>query len=174
MGAIVFETGGLLIDSGWLRILGSGHPRLSRSLPAWNLNRTVHEEGQAPPFVLVGDDALGGFFAINGGELGLAMGNIHYFAPDRLEWEDLGRGYSDFIHWCLNGELGQFYAGYRWPGWEEEVAAIDGDQALAIYPPLWAQGPPIGERRRAPIAIAELYALYVSNESDSGYLEEGA
>ena len=32
MGAIIFETGGLLVDHGWLRILGSGHPRLPRSL----------------------------------------------------------------------------------------------------------------------------------------------
>ena len=31
MGAIVYETGGLLIDHGWLRILGSGHDRLPRS-----------------------------------------------------------------------------------------------------------------------------------------------
>ena len=32
MGAIVYETGGILIDRGWLRILGSGHPRLPRAL----------------------------------------------------------------------------------------------------------------------------------------------
>ena len=36
MGAVIFETGGILIDEGWLRILGSGHPRLPRSLPDWN------------------------------------------------------------------------------------------------------------------------------------------
>lgn len=26
MGAVVYETGGILIDRGWLRILGSGSP----------------------------------------------------------------------------------------------------------------------------------------------------
>lgn len=31
LGAIAHETGGLLIDSGWLRVLGSGHPRPARS-----------------------------------------------------------------------------------------------------------------------------------------------
>src|SRR5438105_2276535 len=40
MGAVVYETGGLLIDDGWLRLLGSGHERLPRSLPAWNRGRT--------------------------------------------------------------------------------------------------------------------------------------
>jgi hypothetical protein len=28
MGAIVYDTGGILIDWGWLRVLGSGHHRL--------------------------------------------------------------------------------------------------------------------------------------------------
>ena len=29
MGAIVYESGGILVDHGWLRILGSGHARLA-------------------------------------------------------------------------------------------------------------------------------------------------
>ena len=33
MGAVVYETGGILIDHGWLRILGSGSPRLPRPRP---------------------------------------------------------------------------------------------------------------------------------------------
>lgn len=38
MGALIYETGGLIVDHGWLRILGSGHPKLPRSLPGWNLS----------------------------------------------------------------------------------------------------------------------------------------
>lgn len=40
MGAVIYESGGILVDYGWLRILGSGHPRLPRSLPEWNFKRT--------------------------------------------------------------------------------------------------------------------------------------
>jgi hypothetical protein len=41
MGAIVYHTGGLLIDHGWLRILGGGgHPRTQRSLMSWNRPHT--------------------------------------------------------------------------------------------------------------------------------------
>ena len=29
MGAVAYETGGVLVDDGWLRFLGSGHPRLT-------------------------------------------------------------------------------------------------------------------------------------------------
>jgi hypothetical protein len=164
LGAVVYETGGLLIDSGWLRILGSGHPRLPRSLPGWNAGRTTFEPGTPPGFLLVADDVLGGFFAINGGALGLTVGNVFYFAPDALEWEDLDRGYSQFVHWCLSGDIAFFYETWRWPGWESEVAALAGDQALSIYPPLWTQGPRMAERRRGPVPIAELYRLHFGDE----------
>ncbi len=35
MGAIAYETGGILVDGGWLRFLGSGNPRLTRTVPGW-------------------------------------------------------------------------------------------------------------------------------------------
>ena len=50
MGAVVYETGGLLVDHGWLRLLGSGHPRLPRSMPVWNRVRA------STGFWLIGDD----------------------------------------------------------------------------------------------------------------------
>src|SRR5262245_31995312 len=69
MGAVVYETGGLLIDGGWLRMLGSGHPRLPRTLPGWKRGRTWKEAQSAPPIVIVADDVVGGSFAINGGAI---------------------------------------------------------------------------------------------------------
>src|SRR5262245_57158235 len=70
MGAVIYETGGLLVDHGWIRVLGSGHPQLPRSLPDWNWGRSIVEEGIPPPFLLVADDVVGGFFALNGGAIG--------------------------------------------------------------------------------------------------------
>jgi hypothetical protein len=163
MGAIIYETGGLLIDHGWLRLLGSGHPRLPRSLPAWNAGRTALGTGDAPDYLLIGDDVLGGFFAVNGGALAVTIGNVCYYAPDRLEWEDLGRGYTEFINWCLAGDLAAFYEGYRWTGWETEAAEVIGDRAYSIYPPLWAAGPSIQDRDRRLVPIAELFAMYIGD-----------
>src|SRR5215510_7637612 len=115
------------------------------------------------------DDVLGGFFAINCGAFGEDRGNIYYFAPDALEWENLERGNTEFIDFCLNGDLERYYKGYRWNGWEIEVSALAGDKAISIYPPLWAEGPDISERDRRSITLAELYSLYVgefqTNES---------
>jgi hypothetical protein len=70
LGAMAFHTGGALVDSGWLRLLGSGHPRLPRSLPSWNTGRTLGLAGGPAGFYLVADDMVGGVFAINGGALG--------------------------------------------------------------------------------------------------------
>jgi len=63
MGAIVYETGGILVDGGWLKIIGSGCEEMTRSLPSWNKD-IMRDDLSA---YLVADDVLGGFFAINGG-----------------------------------------------------------------------------------------------------------
>ncbi len=61
MGAIIYSTGGLLIDNGWVRILGSGHNKLNRTLPDWNKGKSFTNFGDRPSFLLVADDAVGGF-----------------------------------------------------------------------------------------------------------------
>ncbi|HMV51233.1 MAG TPA: DUF2625 domain-containing protein [Blastocatellia bacterium] len=168
LGAVVYETGGLLVDHGWIRILGSGHLQLPRSLPEWNLGRTRTKSGEVPGFLLVADDVLGGFFAINGGALGEDSGNVYYFAPDTLKWENLERSYTEFLDFCLNGDLQKYYEGCRWSGWETEVAALTGDRAFSIYPMLFAEGPDISERDRISVPLAELYDLYLGNIRNEG------
>jgi hypothetical protein len=103
MGAIVYNCAGLFLDSGWLRILGAGgHRRFQRSLPTWN-------EGRSNGYYLVADDAVGGFFALNGGALGQDRGNVYYYAPDSLRWEPCDFGYSQFLVWAMTASLGDFY-----------------------------------------------------------------
>ncbi|MGD9684448.1 MAG: DUF2625 family protein [Candidatus Obscuribacterales bacterium] len=159
MGAIVYETGGILVDHGWIRILGSGHPRLSRSIGKWNLEATGVEAGHYP-LLLVADDVLGGFFAIDRGDALGKAGEVLYCPPDTSEWESTEGGYSDFIWFCFTGDLEGFYSGFRWDGWESEVQALDGDQGFNVYPPLFAEGGPLGERSRAAVPIKALYTLY--------------
>ncbi|HEX6039367.1 DUF2625 family protein [Longimicrobium sp.] len=149
MGAIAHNSAGLLIDNGWLRVLGAGrHPRFHRSLPEWN-------EGRANGFHLVADDAVGGFFALNGGALGTDLGNVYFYAPDLLRWEPCGSGYSMLLVWAMSGKLEEFYRSLRWDGWVAEVKRLSGDQAINIYPFLSVEGEPIKERRRMPVPVAE-------------------
>jgi hypothetical protein len=153
LGAIAQNAAGIFIDNGWLRVLGAGkHPRFQRSLPEWN-------EGRSNRFFLVADDAVGGFFAINGGALGEDLGNLYFYAPDSLRWEPCGLGYSQFLVWAMSEKLHAFYESLRWDDWASEVKHLSGDQAINIYPFLWAKGPPIQERHRGPVPVAEQWGL---------------
>ncbi len=159
MGAVVYETGGILIDGGWLRIFGSGHPRLPRTLPKWNKELTWKDENASPPLLIIADDVIGGSFAINGGALNGPLRQVYYFAPDSLEWESLKMGYSEFLQWAFKGDVAGFYEGQRWSGWVEDVAALPSDKGFLIYPFLWAKGPPAAERSRKAVPIKEIVEL---------------
>ena len=109
MGAIIYETGGILVDNGWIRILGSGNEKLKRTLPDWNLGKSYQNFGQQTLFLLIADDAIGGFYLLNNGGLGKNLGKIYYFASDTLEFEPLNLSYSEFLNFCFNNNLEEFY-----------------------------------------------------------------
>jgi hypothetical protein len=178
MAAITYETGGILFDHGWLRLLGSGHERMTRTIANWNLGRSHETAEETPGFLMVADDVLGGIFAVNGNELGEDMGGMYYLAPDTCEWEPMEVTYHEFLEFCFVGQISDFYQNMRWHGWEAEVAALTGDQALAIIPPLWAEGDEdLGERDRIAIPMDESFdvTLEVNNMlyEDMGEDEDG-
>jgi hypothetical protein len=163
LGAIIYETGGLLIDHGWVRVLGSGSQRLPRAIHTWNLGRSFAATGSAPPFFLVADDLAGGFFALNGGALGPDRGNVYYHAPDSLAWEPLDLGYSAFLQWLFTPNLGEWAKELRWPGWQQQTGSIAGDRAILFVPFLFTtEGSPTTSHR-GEVPVAELYSLYVGD-----------
>lgn len=169
MGAVVYSSGGLLIDDGWIRILGSGSDKLNRTLPGWNKGKTFKEYGEQPGFLLIADDAIGGFFAINGRELGEDLGKVYYLSPDNLEWEPLDLTYTDFLNFCLNGDLDEFYKDYRWINWRDEVARLDGNKVYNFYPPLWTkEGKDFTKHSRKQIPVEEQYSLNLSMRKQLG------
>ena len=148
MGAIVYQSGGITVLDGWLRILGSGSAAIPRSLPEWN-------EGRSSGFYLVADDAFGGFFALDGGALGPGKGEVFYFSPRSLEWVGLECTYSQFLVWACSDFRG-FYDDMIWPGCESVIAGLGADRCLFFWPPLWTAEcvlPP-GEVRDVPVAEA--------------------
>lgn len=150
MGAIAYETGGVLVDGGWLRFLGSGHSKLNRTLPAWN-------QGRSSGFYLVADDAIGGFFAINGGAFGEDLQNVYYWPPDSLNWEPLKMGFTDFFVWALSERLAQFYESLRWTSWREEMAMLTCDQCFHFYPFLWTEEGSVTNSDRRPVPATEAF-----------------
>ncbi len=160
MGAIIYMTGGILIDHGWIRILGSGNPKLNRTLPEWNKGKTFEEYGQTSKFLLIADDAVGGFFLLNGGGLGDDIGKVYYLSPDNLEHEPLDLTYSDFLKFCLNGDLDTFYKECRWTNWKAEVEQLDGNEVFSFFPYLWSlEGKDINKNSRKAVPIEEQYFL---------------
>jgi hypothetical protein len=152
VGALAYDTGGILIDHGWLRILGSGHPQLTRSVASWNADRS---EG----FCLMADDAAGGFFAVNEGAWEGDSEGIYYWAPDNLEWEPIGFAVEDFLQWCLTPYMADFYQNLRWPTWKQDVQKLAGDSCYSFFPFLWTkEGSPKKSSRQA-IPVEEAFDM---------------
>lgn len=174
LGAVAFETGGLLIDHGWLRFLGSGHERLSGNLLSWNKRGQVPESHPLKGACIVAYDAVGGFFALNGGAFSNALGTVFYFGPDTLQWHHFGGSYSQLISWALTANLEQFYYHMRWPGWANDVSTLSGDQGISIFPFLCTErGLPVSERSRRAVPMIELWNLHLDLAQQFKNLPEG-
>lgn len=174
MGAIIYLSGGLLVDGGWIRILGSGHNRLNRTLPDWNKGKSFKEFGEAPAYLLVADDAAGGFFAVNGGGLGSDAGKVYYLSPDNLEWEPLELSYAEFLNFCFNGDLADFYKELRWADWKEDVEKLDGNKAYNFFPYLRTkEGKDINKVSRRPISVEEQFSFTLDMRKQLGLTKNG-
>jgi hypothetical protein len=160
LGALALNCGGLLVDAGWLRILGGG----AEGLPSIAVANGLQDPStiQAPPgHLIVAFDVLGGRFAVDGGGLGVNSGNVCYWAPDSLAWEDTGLGHGDFVHAFINGAATGFYADLRWSGWTEDVAALALDQGLSLWPPPFTvEGKDLASVSRRPVPFVELLGFY--------------
>ena len=174
MGAIVYSSGGILIDDGWIRILGSGSSRMHRTLPDWNKGKAFNEFGEPPAFFLVADDAAGGYFAINYGSFGKDVESIYYLSPDDLQWEPLKMNYEDFIWFCFTGDLKKFYTGIRWNSWQKDVQSLKADEVFHIFPPLWSkEGKDVEKSLKKPVPAEELFSYTLQLRKQMGLDKNG-
>jgi Protein of unknown function DUF2625 len=160
VGALAVNCGGLLVDHGWLRVLGGGSGDLPDLARASRLGDPATADAP-PPWLVVAYDVLGGVFAVDGGGLGIAPGQVCYRGPDTLRWVELGAGHAGFLAAALAGGLNDFYAELRWPGWEQEVDGLGAGEGVAVYPPPFTeQGRDIAAASRRPVPLAELLGFY--------------
>ena len=174
MGAIVFSTGGILVDNGWIRILGSGSSKMQRTLPDWNKGKAFKEFGDRPAYFLVADDAAGGYFAINYGSFGKDLDSMYYLSPDNLQWEALQMNYEDFIWFCFTGDLKKFYSGIRWTSWQKDVQTLKADEVFHLLPPLWSkEGKDVDKSVRKPLPAEEQFLYNLSLRQKMGLDKNG-
>ncbi|WP_367868643.1 DUF2625 domain-containing protein [Pedobacter sp. WC2423] len=167
LGAVIYNSGGIMVDDGWLRILGSGSKKLNRSVSEWNKGKTLQEYGDKPAYLLVADDAAGGFFAINYGAFGDDLKNVYYLAPNSLKWEPLGLGYSEFIRFCFDSDLSAFYKGLRWSTWNQFIANLDGSKSYSFRPYLWSEeGTDIEKCKRKLVSTEELFKFNLEKQKE--------
>lgn len=160
LGALAYNCGGIVIESGWLRLLGGGHDELHSLAQANDLGEPPPDT-VSPGFLVVAEDVLGGRFAIDGGALGAEHGTVCYYGPDTLAWSSLGHGHGDFVRQMLAGAGPEFYADLRWPGWLEEVEALALDQGISLWPPpCTVEGQDLAAASRNAVPHAELVAFY--------------
>jgi len=161
LGALAFNTGGLFVDHGWLRLLGGGGDGLADLATANNMGDPTKATAQPPPYLLVAHDVVGGRFAVNGGDLPGQPGEVHYWGPDTLQWQPLGLGHSGLVEWALSGVIAEFYESLRWPGWEAETEPVRGDESFALHPPPFTQqGQDKANVSRSVVPWIEVVGMY--------------
>jgi hypothetical protein len=154
LGAMALHCGGMLIDHGWVRLFGAGHVGLP-SLAA--VNPLLATDGSSPSMLFIGEDVLGGKFAVNGGALPGAPSEVNLWAPDTLAWTALGIGHGQFVRWMIDGGATALYGSLRWPSWEIGVSTVALDHGLRLYlPPCTVQGQDTFKAARRTLPREEL------------------
>ena len=174
LGGLAWHSGGVLLDHGWLRLLGGasvvGAPDLV------SVKGPMHGRADFSDYVAVAVDVVGGCFAINGGALPGPLGEVAYFAPDTLQWQPLGLSHRDWVHWALTGPTDEFYADLRWPGWQDESSQVPPASLLSTFPFLWsapARREPETVSRRA-VAWREVLEIQQEMATATADLPDGA
>jgi hypothetical protein len=174
LGAVALETAGLIVDHGWIRVLG-GAGQAAMNLANWNGLAEPYLIPPMPAAFVVAHDVLGGLFALNGGAFDGEQGDAFYFAPDSLKWFGMEMGYSPLLQWLLAGDVSSFYRDLRWQGWKHDAPNVEPDQGFHLYPPPFSvQGRPIDRTHRTLVPITELCAYYRDAAQQFADLPEGA
>ena len=99
----------------------------------------VRENVALEKMTIVGQDIVGGLFAINIGKYQEGIKKVWYFAPDTLQWECMDMNYAEFIAWAIQGNTDEFYSSMRWKCWKEDCSKAEFDEMILIYPSLWSK-----------------------------------
>jgi hypothetical protein len=166
LGAFALHAQVGLVDRGWVRILGAGGEGIESSLVSLGDKGAPLDLDDG---LVIAADAIGGFFAVDGGGLGHDRGEVAHLSVDTLKWEGMGLGHGDFVRWLFDADLEAFYEDLRWPGWADEVAALTPDQGLHLYPPPWSEeGADVSKADRRAVPLRELFDLATEYRSQLG------
>lgn len=155
LSAVILYTSGICIDN-WVRIIGQNSFD-RRGIVLYNKDSSDKELMEK--LLIVGQDIVGGIFAINNGKFKEGINQIWYFAPDTLEWECLDMDYNELLTWVLSENIDKFYANMRWDNWREDCRLVGFDEVILIYPFLWSRECDLRTISKKTVAFEELSSL---------------
>jgi hypothetical protein len=165
LAAFVYNCGGMKVDHGWLRILGSGCAEFDRGFADWNKGKMTGTNDSAN-YLLIADDIIGGFWALYmTPSTKPDAATVHFRGPHDLRWTATGMRYADFLRFCFFGQLSDFYHDFRWNGWEQEIQPINERQVISCYPLLWTREGKEIKANRKVVPIQRLWEMYQSSTS---------
>ncbi|MDR1700017.1 MAG: DUF2625 domain-containing protein [Lachnoclostridium sp.] len=155
LGQILVHYAGIIIN-GYLRFLGGEEKGEHSGILSFNKKVKECYDGKK---LIVAHDIWGGLFAISNGDFEGDIRNIWYFAPDSLDWENLNIYYSQFVVWACDEKVKKFYQNFLWNQNERLIEKIEANQAVLMYPFLWASECEIEKANKKIVPIAELISL---------------
>jgi len=101
---------------------------------------------------------------------------VIYFDPASLNWTRMRMAHSEWLAWCVSGNLPHFYDGLLWPGWRDDVLALRADQGIAVSPSLWSEEAAIEGRdmTRTVVPMADILDLQFDAARRRGRPLDGA
>ena len=168
LGGVVLHCAALTVDHGWIKVLGAGVPGLPDPASASGFPDVPGDTPPVLPGLLVAVDAIGGQFAIDGGGLGAAPGEVCYWGPDSLSWVGLGTGHSGFLEWLLTGDHTSFYDTILWQGWQADAERLKPAQGFALYPFVWTKEYNPATASRTVVPLTEVMAINASMAAQLG------
>lgn len=151
LGQILLKVSGVIIND-YLRIWGNGEPNIF-------LQNTRVKQFYTGNKLIVANDIWGGLFAISNGDFEGNERDIWYFAPDLLEWENLDINYAEFLSWACGSGLGEFYQSFLSEDIVSMSSEVNVNQAILIYPFLWAKECNLETADKKIVPLEELIAI---------------
>ena len=164
LGQIVTNAYGIVVDN-LVRVYANGDEKESHNI--YSYNREL-EKSFGNKKLFVADDVFGGLYAMNNGAFEGDQGMIWYFAPDTLEWDNLGISYPEFITWISSSNFSDFYSTFIWNDLQKDICDIRFNQGVLIYPFLWSNECTIETADKKVVPFIELISLNLENNKKLG------
>ena len=157
LGQVVANTYGITVN-GYIRILGSGDGITSYNIMDYNIELEKYFDSGK---LIVANDIFGGLFAINTENQDYNSGDILYFAPDTLEWENLEITYIELLEFVSSDDINLFYKNFKWSKFEKYIQEVNYNQGILIYPFLWSKECNIEKADKKIVPFSELTLINI-------------